>query len=126
MRKLPKSRSLPFASFQFVPRYVRAEICNGCGGKGGWFRPIQWWDISKDCDAHDYAYYCGGTSRDRKNADLDLRDAILRRCDSAPFYKRWYYKAQARLYYRAVRLFGGKYFFRRPTPLTLTQAIGLV
>jgi hypothetical protein len=113
----------PTLYFKFFPRDLRAKVCNGCGGKGGWFKPIHWWNISEDCDAHDFAYFCGGTNKDRKIADKLLRKAILSRCANAPLYKRWYYKIQAWLYYEAVRAFGAKYFTKRAQPLSLYSAI---
>lgn len=96
----------------------RALVTNGCGGKGGFGRPIHWFSLEGDCDCHDVAYSLGGTEADRLRADNGLRDAILARQAGAPWWKRIYYRVQARLYYDAVRRLGGKFFAYSKAPQT--------
>ncbi len=89
----------------------KAEICNGCGSKGGWIKPPDFL-FKASCNHHDFKYWLGGTKKDRKLADvafhdwmkIDIREAKVR------FLKKIYYRIWADAYYRAVRLFGGKAF----------------
>jgi hypothetical protein len=97
--------------------------CNGCGGKGGSLRPPHWFGLEEDCNWHDWMYYLGGTKADRLVADRGLHDRIQRRADGVPLWKRWYYRLQAWIYYRAVRLCGGSYFSWRDKPLDCTEAL---
>ena len=53
------------------------------------------------CIEHDMAYWQGGTKQDRINADIKLRDDILRKTGNADL---------AKLVYNAVRTWGGPAF----------------
>ena len=91
----------------------KANVCNGCGAKGGYINPPEFL-FHASCDHHDFYYWRGGTEEDRKNAD----DAFYRymKIDIASeksVLKRAYYNIWAYTYYLAVRLFGYKYFHYR-------------
>lgn len=110
-------------AFEQLTPSQRAQFCNGCGGKGGLARPLHWWGLEADCDRHDWAYTLGGTEEDRLKADNALREAILARCATAPWWKRWYYRAQAYDYYKAVREFGKPFFSFREKPWIPEEAV---
>ena len=91
----------------FTAEEFDAIEANGCGGKGGWVKvPDHVW--ADDCNAHDAAYWIGGSRKDRKQADADFYDATLTRCDDAGHD--WYHRLWSWSYFRAVRIFGGQYF----------------
>ena len=92
----------------------RAEICNGCGAMGGWFQPPDY-IFTASCDQHDFNYWLGGGDAERKKADLQFYQAMKRDANSAPWWKRWFYKGAAWRYYTAVRAFGKKAFYYGPT-----------
>lgn len=84
-------------------------ICNGCGPKGGYFKPPNF--IFKDsCNHHDFNYWLGYTEKDRKKADLQFYQAMKRAIKLQPWYKRFYYYIVAYIYYRSVRYFGKSAF----------------
>ena len=88
----------------------KKQICNGCGGKSS-FIPVPEFLFHASCDHHDFYYWRGGTEEDRKKADdafyhfmgLDIVNEDSR-------FKRMYYSLWAYTYYKAVRIFGKKYF----------------
>jgi hypothetical protein len=88
----------------------KTKICNGCGGKGGFINPPEFL-FHASCNQHDFYYWRGGTETDRKEADdtfykfMQL-DVVV----EDNFIKRNYYSLIAFVYYKAVRLFGRKYF----------------
>ncbi len=88
---------------------------NGCGAKGGWFRPPQW-HSEATCDAHDVAYDIGGTEQDRRRADRELLNGMKRDASTRPWWQRPWYALQAWTYYRAVRWCGRPHFRYRSTP----------
>lgn len=91
---------------------------NGCGGKGGWFRPVHWFGCTPWCNRHDVAYFNGGTETDRHIADWRLRSDLMHLADQlgTSRLKRIYYRTQAIIYYVAVRLAGWE-FFSYDTPM---------
>lgn len=90
----------------------RAAVQNGCGGKGGSFRPLHWFDLQPICNRHDYLYSVGTSWDDRLEADNYLLTAILGLGAHMRWYnpKKWYYNFQAHVYYNAVRMFGAEFF----------------
>ena len=52
------------------------EICNGCGGKGGWVKPPHRILFAPACNPHDYDYSCGCSWWDKIKADWKLRQGI--------------------------------------------------
>lgn len=88
----------------------KKEICNGCGGKGGWVKPPHKHFFKADCDHHDYGYYRGGTEEDRKNCDKLFLQEMLADVRRASWLTRLRLTPWCYTYYAAVRLFGKKYF----------------
>lgn len=93
----------------FTDEELAAIGANGCGAKKGWFRPPDYC-FGTACDHHDAAYWIGGDKDDRKDADLDFLEAMLKAAKVQVWYYRAHLEFAARRYYLAVRLFGGKYW----------------
>jgi hypothetical protein len=87
----------------------KAAICNGCGGKGGWFNPPDY-RFTASCDHHDFQYWLGWREEDRAKADAQFRAAMLRDARRAPWWGRWWSQGAAWRYYWAVRICGKKHF----------------
>lgn len=96
----------------------RISITNGCGGKGGWFKPPAW-IFTASCRIHDLNYIIGHTVADRRKADWQFYQAMLEDVRQAPWYKRWWYKTMAWTYYQAVRWFAGNHFYYADKERTL-------
>lgn len=88
----------------------KAEICNGCGGKGGWIKPPHRIFFDASCNHHDYGYWCGGTEEDRLNCDSKFYAAMVNDCADLPWYQYIRYRPWCWGYYLGVRKCGGKYF----------------
>lgn len=102
---------------------------NGCGGKGGWFRPIKWFSCTPWCNRHDVAYFNGGGEDDRHLADWQLRSDLMHLADQLGTgrLKRIYYRTQAIVYYVGVRLAGWKYFnYDTPQPTGFFSRLWLI
>jgi len=88
----------------------KTKICNGCGGKGGFINPPEFL-FHASCDHHDFLYWKGGVEEDRKKADDAFYSYMqLDTANEDCLIKRVYYSVWAYTYYKAVRLFGSKYF----------------
>jgi len=88
----------------------KKRICNGCGAKGGFVNPPEFL-FHASCNQHDFCYWRGGTEEDRKTADKTFyKYMTLDIVNEASRFKRIYYSAWAYTYYKAVRVFGKKYF----------------
>lgn len=87
----------------------KKAICNGCGGKGGWITPPQF-IFKASCNQHDFYSWRGGKEEDRAKADKEFYQAMLEDIKSQPLIKKPYYHLWAFTYYKAVRIFGKKYF----------------
>lgn len=85
------------------------EHCNGCGAKGGWLNPPDF-IFTESCNRHDWLYTVGGTDEDRYLADQVFLDDMLLAAATHSWWYRWRYQLLATVYYRAIRLFGAKYF----------------
>lgn len=96
-------------TYDDLPQALRDVLCNGCGGKGGWVRPPAL-RSRVFCDRHDVAYFAGGTEDDRRVADRRLYERIKQDASERPWWQQPTFRMQAWLYYRAVRLFGRRYF----------------
>ena len=91
--------------------YVRKPDCNKCGS--GWSskiipNSIIFMSIAEICCIHDDRYECGATIEYKAMSDREMKNNILRKINSQP----WYYpKRIARViaqgYYEAVDKFGG-------------------
>jgi hypothetical protein len=92
-------------------------ICNGCGGKGGWIQPPNFF-FKADCNHHDFNYWLGCTEADRKTADKQFHAAMREDVKSQPWYKRPLFYVIAWTYYRAVRFSGKKFFYYGPSMRT--------
>ena len=54
----------------------KKEICNGCGGKGGWIKPPHRVLFKESCQPHDYNYFVGCSWWDKIKADWKLRRSM--------------------------------------------------
>lgn len=80
-----------------------------CGGKGGWFS-VPELVFHKACCVHDELYKLGGTAIDRRNDDKTFYCMMKLAVSQHKSYKRPHLYILAWIYYRAVRLFGAKYY----------------
>jgi len=88
----------------------KESICNGCGGKGGFINPPEFL-FHASCNQHDFYYWRGGDEIDRKKADDAFYRFMQIDCTNEDrFIKRHLYEINAWLYYKAVRVFGKKFF----------------
>ena len=107
-----KSRPLKFKGLTQLERNI---LCNGCGGKGGWFNPPDYC-FRASCDHHDFSYWLGGGDAQRKRADEGFLRAMLWDATYKPgggqrsWWRRYWLKGAAWRYYWAVRLFGKSHF----------------
>lgn len=102
---------------------VRAALCNGCGPSRWKYAGHTWrwkWLALKTpgaraiCDAHDLAYWVGGTDADRLAADERLRTDIIALAQTRWFGARWLLEAEAGIFYRFVRDQGAQFFALGP------------
>jgi len=101
-------------------------ICNGCGGSGSWFNPPDY-IFKQACHEHDFAYWVGGDSAQKKLADaefrVNMRLAIKQaiKVRNIAWYKVWWYRGACWRYFKSVTTFGGKYFNNTDVPKTITD-----
>jgi len=78
---------------------------------GNHFLNVPDWVFTDACRRHDFAYWLGCTEKDREAADwrfyLDMLESTL----TQPWYRRIHLIIMARMYYYAVRLFSGSFFY---------------
>lgn len=98
--------------YQDLTDTEKAIICNGCGGKGGWIKPPAF-IFEADCNRHDFHYWQGGSSADRRRADYGFYKAMRKDAGKNPFLQ-----GLAFTYFVAVRLCGSKYFQYRDAKKT--------
>ena len=96
----------------------KQAICNGCGGKGGFINPPEFL-FHASCNHHDFRYWRGCTEADRKDADDSFYKWMKVDVSESKLYLKPYYHFLAWSYYKAVRLFGKKYFNYSDKPKTL-------
>lgn len=107
---VPMERRLRPCRFRNLNSLERGVICNGCGGKGGFFRPPQY-RFRASCNHHDFNYWIGGGDVERKEADDQFLAATLEDAGLAEsWWRRLWLRGAAYRYYWAVRAFGGKFF----------------
>ena len=88
----------------------KSKITNGCGGKGMGFTPPQFF-FKASCNQHDFYYWRGGSSTDRKIADRFFLNAMWEDANRASnIFSLLWNKTAAVTYYLLVRLGGKKYF----------------
>ena len=93
----------------FTPAQIK-KLSNGCGSKSS-FVPVPEFIFHASCDKHDVLYIIGGTEEDRKKADkIFYKYMMLDIVNEDSRFKRIYYSIWAYTYYKAVRVFGKKYF----------------
>lgn len=121
--RVPIERRSKPCRFRNLTEVEKNVICNGCGAKGGWFKPPEYC-FTASCNRHDFSYWLGGESFERKRADegflramiydaywmirknLYGRPVLKRR----PWWRRYWLKGAAYRYHWAVRLGGKKSF----------------
>jgi hypothetical protein len=108
--ELNKLNRPDWPKYEDLSEQLKELICNGCGGKGSIVTPPHAIFFETSCNHHDYGYFKGGTKVDRKHCDLKLREAMYKDCKKLPWYKKLRYLPWCELYYRAVRMFGHKFF----------------
>ncbi len=104
----------------------REAICNGCG-PGHWkYKGHTWrWRLlaiptpgaQALCEAHDVAYWIGGTEDDRRAADQDLRSSMLALAEERWFGARWLLEGEAWSFYWWLQE-SGEAYFRHGSPRT--------
>jgi hypothetical protein len=92
-----------------IDTLIAKGVLNGCGGKGGWLNPPDF-IFTASCNHHDFNYWLGNTEEDRLKADRQFYQAMINDANEHPWYKRYFYKTLAWIYYKAVRLFAKKFF----------------
>jgi len=101
----------PSVNYEDLTPKQKAEICNGCGGKGSWVTPPNAIFFEASCNHHDYGYYKGCTDADRLDCDEKFYEAMVRDCNKLSTLEYMRYRPWAWLYYKAVRMHGAKYFY---------------
>ena len=90
--------------------FQKQAICNGCGGKGSFIKPPNFL-FKASCNHHDFLYWRGYEEIDRQIADEAFYKWMRVDIKEAKWYLKPYYHLWAYTYYKAVRLFGKKYFY---------------
>lgn len=109
--RIPPARRAKPLVYENLTAEEAEVLTNGCGGKGGWFRPPPY-VFTLDCNRHDLEYWIGGTREDRKAADRRFYDRMVERIWKVAWYRWPWLRGAAWRYHTAVRLFGDKYFHR--------------
>jgi len=89
----------------------KKEICNGCGGKGGWIKPPHAAFFNTSCNRHDFSYWRGCTEENRLKADMGLYRSMITDCQSLGWFQYLRYRPWCWAYYQGVRISGKKYFY---------------
>lgn len=87
----------------------KVNICNGCGGKGGWFNPPEFL-FHASCNQHDFYYWRGGKEEDRLKADKAFYQFMKEDASEASWYDKPLHYVMAFIYYKAVRISGKRFF----------------
>lgn len=109
---VPVDRRAKPLKFKRLTQLERNILCNGCGSKGGWFKPPDYC-FRASCNHHDFNYWLGGGDTERKWADTSFLRAMLWDSGHKPgggqrsWLKRYWLKGAAWRYYWAVRAMGG-------------------
>jgi len=72
--------------------------------------PVPNWIFEASCDQHDFNYTLGFKEFHRVKADYEFYQAMRRDADAKPWWRRWWYRSMARLYWWAVDKAGGPSF----------------
>ncbi len=93
--------------FKDLNKEQKKFICNGCGGKGSWI-PVPNFMFAASCDHHDFNYWLGCNEEHREKADEQFLQALLEDAGKSRYI--YLFKFWAKVYYRAVRFRGHKFF----------------
>jgi hypothetical protein len=100
-------------SFKYPSIKELAEVCNGCGAAGSWFRPpskMYGTQVVYAFHIHDWMYSKGKTIEDKEKADRVMLNNLYRliELDSHKWYKpTWLQRRRALKYYWGVKYGGG-------------------
>ncbi len=112
MEHTPPTPHVAFAALKVTDKDCQCGVKFGAPLK--WFRTPQFC-FKSDCCFHDFLYSIGGSPTDRLHADEQLYWDMKHRIDETkPWWQRPGHKLVAWIYYRAVRQFGDKHFYRDP------------
>jgi len=100
----------------------KALLCNGCGGKGGWFNPPDFM-FEASCNHHEFNYWLGYRESDRKRADVQFYEAMKRDVRLLKWWRRPAAYVVAYTYYRAVRWFAKSHFHYGSHERTMTDML---
>lgn len=96
------------------------KITNGCGSKGGLIKPPSF-IFKASCNHHDFLYWLGGDESDRIYADDTFYKYMKIDIEGEKWYSKPFHHAWAYIYYKAVRIFGKKYFYFTENKRTLAD-----
>jgi len=105
-------KEVPLLTYESLSDIEKVLICNGCGGKGGKVKVPSFLFLA-NCNKHDFSYWQGGNSGDRRKADYGFYRAMRQDAGYNLFYQ-----AVAMAYFIAVRLCGHQYFQYRSSKKT--------
>lgn len=100
--------------YSLLSKEEKAAYCNGCGAKEGICIPSTFYglDISEACNIHDFMYAVGTTLNHKDKADRAFLNNLTRIIVAR---SNWITKPlrlkRAKLYYNAVKYFGGKAYW---------------
>lgn len=99
--------------FRHLTEEQRDAICNGCGGKGGFIKPLYSKLFHLVCQQHDLNYYIGHTWLDKIKADWQLFCGCLRkvRTLNVGTLERNHLYFWCVTYFIGVSFFGHRYFY---------------
>lgn len=124
LKPLAAGAALLYAPAAYVnaATVVRRLVVNGCG-TGGWKgalvpETIYGLDVTAACNIHDWMYVAGETIADKEEADRTFLNNLLRMVDASggPWLLRRLRRRRARIYYEAVKIFGGPAFWHNKNP----------
>lgn len=113
----PKVGLLAPRAYKEASLELRQAVAGGCGpgGLGDYLVPDTLWGLSvrKACNIHDWEYHFGKTQQDKKVADENFLDNMIRLIQAANGWRvlMWLRKRRARKYYKAVRDYGGPFYW---------------
>lgn len=108
-----------------------ASIAGGCGpgGLGDYLVPDKLWGLSVKlaCQIHDWQYHYGVTLQDKIDADLNFRDNMVRiiKAQNSWGIIENLRLNRARIYYEAVKNFGGPAFWSGKSSIYEFQEVRL-
>jgi hypothetical protein len=104
--------------FEDLSKEQLNAICNGCGKKGGFFKPPNWFMLAS-CNHHDYGYWKGCTEADRLKCDETFLREMKKDVKRSNIFLRPIRYSAAYTYYFAVRKAGKSAFYYAKNPKTI-------